>query len=168
VSWILPCLIAVSLQQGAFLESLCDMNRCPNCFSGPPSQERHEGHNLMIFMTFSAPLETWKDLSAQLEMTDGIFLVRGLPGDSFERLVEKIVELRMEGVNAPIDIDPEKFEKYGIESVPAFILEEGGQSDRIHGNLRLDAALREIREKGDTSQRAKELLQRIERGEGGA
>ncbi len=163
MSWILPCLIAVSLQQSAFLESLIDRKPCPTCFSGPPSQERHEGNSLMVFMSFCAPLETWKDLSAQLEMTDGIFLVRGLPGDSFERLAEKIVELRMEGVSAPIDIDPERFEKYGIESVPAFVLEEGGQSDRIHGNLRLDAALREILEKGDTRQRAKELLQRLER-----
>jgi conjugal transfer pilus assembly protein TrbC len=159
VSWILPCLIAVFLHEGAFLDRLIDEKPCPACFSEQPST------GLKVFMSFGVPLETWKDLSAQLEMTDGIFLVKGIPGDSFERLAERVAELRMEGVGVPIDIDPESFEKYGIESVPAFILEEGGQHDCIIGNLRVDAALREIQEKGDTSPRAKTLLQKIERGE---
>jgi type-F conjugative transfer system pilin assembly protein TrbC len=164
MSWILSCALAVSLQQGAFFEDLARAQKkpCPTCLSSLPTEERQCGKNLMVFMSFSVPMETWKDLSDQLEMTDGIFIIRGIPGESFERLAEKIVLLRAAEVNAPIDIDPESFEKYGIESVPAFVLEDSKKSDRIVGNLRLDAALREIVEKGDACKSAKEILREIE------
>jgi type-F conjugative transfer system pilin assembly protein TrbC len=157
-------LLTIATPSSDFLQNLLEKKEapCATCISGPSAQEQPQGKNLMVFMSFSVPLGSWKDLSDQLEKTEGIFIVRGIPDDSFERLAEKIVELRAAEVFASIEIDPESFEKYGIQSVPAFVLKEGEHSDQISGNLRLDAALREIAEKGDVSRRAKEILQSIE------
>jgi len=123
---------------GTFLEKLLEKKACPTCSLQEASEESH----LMVFISFSVPVESWKDLSLQLEKTEGRFLLRGLPGNSFEELTKKIFEMRAAGVNAPIDIDPDRFEKYGIDAVPAIVLENGETFDRIVGNIRLDAALR--------------------------
>lgn len=149
--------------QSEFLKNLYERweSPCPTCHPGPPIQQRQSGRNLMVFISFSVPLESWKDLSAQLEKTDGVFVLKGIPDNSFEKLSEKLVELKAAGVNAPIDIDPEKFETHGIVEVPAFVLEEGPRTDKIFGNIRLDTALREIAEKGEMRDMAKEIYQML-------
>ena len=129
---------------------------CPTCSSEAPASETEKP--LRVFISFSVPLESWKDLSHQLEKTEGYFVIRGLPENSFEKFAEKLIELRSSGINAPIDIDPESFEKHGIQAVPTIVLED----DKITGNLRLDAALRKIVEAGDSSKRALELLMQLE------
>ena len=115
---------------------------CLTCRSENPVQEES---SLKVFMSFSVPIESWKDISTQLEETDGVFVLRGVPNNSFEEFAVKLMNLREAGVRAPIDLDPEAFETYAIDSVPAFVF----KGNKITGNLRCDAALREIREKGD-------------------
>ncbi len=143
----------------AYLQEL--QKPCAGCSAQAAIPTREDGKTLRIFMSFSVPLESWKDLSGQLEMTDGFFVLKGFPDNSFEEGTLKIMELRTKGVNAPIDIDPAAFEEFEIDSVPAIVLEDGKKTDTIQGNLRLDAALREIAEKGECCERAKELLETL-------
>jgi conjugal transfer pilus assembly protein TrbC len=163
MSWFLSCLLAVSMEQGSFFENMISHREkpCPTCSSGPEILEHETGKNLQVFMSFSAPIETWIDLSSQLEKTEGYFVVKGVPDRSFEKFAEKVLELKLAGAEAPIDIDPEAFEKYKIDAIPAFVLEDGKSWDKIEGNLRLDAALSEIAEKGEAGAKAKQILKQI-------
>ena len=116
---------------------------CLTCRPGTPAQEESD---LKVFMSFSVPIESWKDISSQLEKTTGVFVLRGIPNNSFEEFAVKLLNLREAGVLAPIDLDPEAFETHAIDAVPAFVF----KGNKITGNLRCDAALREIQEKGDS------------------
>lgn len=113
--------------------------KCKKCLPSPTSVQLPT-YNLMVFMSFSVPLESWKDWSYSLEKMEGVFVLRGLPGNSFQAFAQKIKELRNAGVNAPISIDPEAYEKYGIEVVPSIVIIEGEQYDKISGNIRMERA----------------------------
>ncbi|HSX38480.1 MAG TPA: type-F conjugative transfer system pilin assembly protein TrbC [Chlamydiales bacterium] len=153
VAFFLASFIPIATNPSSFLQNLKEKG-CPACTSPSAS-------HFKVFMSTSVPLESWKDLSYQLEQTEGIFVLKGLPQDSIELLAKFIFELRGAGVNAPIDIDPENFAKYEIDAVPAIVLEDGEQWDRMIGNLRLDAVLKEFAEKGNTHSKAKAILQRL-------
>ncbi|NNM43648.1 MAG: type-F conjugative transfer system pilin assembly protein TrbC [Chlamydiae bacterium] len=120
--------------------------------------------NISLFMSFSIPIETWKEYSASLEKTGGIFILRGLPKNSFPLLSKNIQDLRQKGVKAPIVIDPEAFEKYAIYQVPSFVLEKDGIFDKVEGNLNLDASLTLIERYGDLSYLAKTIKQNVRQG----
>jgi len=154
--WIASAFLAIS-HPSSFMDELIAKNGgpCPNCTQIPSDPDSSD---LMIFMSLSVPLESWKDLSSQLEQTGGRFLLRGFPDDSMERLAEKILELKADGIHAPIDIDPDAFEWYGIDIVPAIVLANEKRFDRIFGNIRLDAAMRIFAEQGDVPMKAKEIL----------
>lgn len=113
---------------------------------------------LFLFASFSMPLESWKEYSHFLEKIDGTFILRGVPSNSFADLSQKILKLRKEGVFAKITIDPESFDKYHVDAVPSFILEEGNHFDKITGHIQLAAALKIFSEKGQTSASATRLL----------
>lgn len=159
--FLFACLLSISHFQAEFLQDLVNKKNesCSTCLSNfTQIQEHQETKPLLVFMSFSVPLESWKDLSAQLEQTEGVFLLKGLPHDSFEELAVKLAEFRLAGVQAPIDIDPESFETYRIDAVPAIVLRDANQFDQLFGNTRLDAALQMIADRGDTSASAKQIL----------
>ena len=167
MSWILPCfLLALSLsipeevkqlseeswkqvdeEAAAFLKGLYDDAqsknpvKCKKCTSSPESSQL-QSYKLMVFISFSVPLESWKDWSESLEKTGGIFVIRGLPGNSFRLFSEKVMELKKAGVNAPISIDPELYEEYEVKAVPTVVRVKGEEYDKISGNVHLEAALK--------------------------
>ncbi|MBX9744368.1 MAG: type-F conjugative transfer system pilin assembly protein TrbC [Chlamydiales bacterium] len=112
----------------------------PELFSKSPSSNT-SASGFFVFISFSVPVESWKDLSAELENTDGIFVLKGIPHGSFKEFASKIAELRKLGINAPIQIDPLAFEKYGIEHVPAFVQTEGQMFNKVVGNIPLSTVL---------------------------
>ncbi len=109
-------------------------------FSKTPSSQP-SSCGLFVFISFSVPVESWKDLSAELENTDGVFVLKGIPQGSFKEFASKVTELRRQGINAPIQIDPLAFEKYGIEHVPAFVQSEGKLFNKVVGNIPLSTVL---------------------------
>lgn len=125
---------------------------------------------LMMFVSFSVPLSTWKEASPDLEKLGGAFLIRGLPGSSFEELRNRILELRKEGIKAPILLDPQSFITYSIKTVPTLILkgdtsshEDNPLYDQVSGNIPISEALRLIAEKGTTQDKASHLLNILRR-----
>jgi len=120
-----------------------DCTKCSQKFTAP-------NHNLMVFISFSVPLESWKEWSYTLEKLGGTFVLKGIPENSFPIFLKKVIELRLAGVSAPIYIDPEAYEKFGIEAVPTVLALNGTKYDKVAGNIRLDAALKMFNEKGVT------------------
>lgn len=107
--------------------------------------------SLYVFISFSVPDETWIMLSNELEKTDGIFVLRGLPENSFRELAVKMQDLRKKGIMATVQIDPLLFEKYGIEQVPCFVIAEEKRFDKLSGNVTLAYALEKMEAHGETA-----------------
>jgi type-F conjugative transfer system pilin assembly protein TrbC len=113
---------------------------------------------LLVFTSFSLPLESWKEFSHVLQKTGGSFVLRGLPENSFPLLAKKIIELKKAGIQAEILLDPESFEKYAINAIPSAVLENGKCHDKIAGNIKLSVTLALFAESGNTQALAQELL----------
>jgi conjugal transfer pilus assembly protein TrbC len=117
--------------------------------------------SLYIFISFSVPEESLKELSYGLEKTGGFFVIRGLPQNSFREFFEKTKSLKEKGILAPILVDPEAFEKFNIERVPTFALKNGESFEKYEGNIPLRDALRIFSERERVGLLAKELLQKL-------
>lgn len=122
---------------------------CSNCMNG--QMDPFQDPQVFAFMSFSIPDATWISLSNELEKVGGIFVLRGLPNQSFRELADKIFVLKEKGVNVPIQLDPQQFQIYQLTSVPTFVVPEGEQFDKVTGNVSLKFALELMAQKGETS-----------------
>ena len=122
--------------------------KCREC------EEKQDNRDLLVFMSFSLPMESWKAYSAEMEKTGGTLVLRGIPDNSFAAFGE----LRKEGVKANIDIDPALFEEFGIESVPVLVVRDGVLFDRADGHFGVAPFLEESASSGDVSKVKLELL----------
>ena len=137
--------------------------KCSTKASVPHESSIVNKTSLFIFISFSVPIESWKDLSCELEKAGGVFVLNGIPNGSFSEFADKVKEIRSKGIDAPIQIDPQSFEKYGIEHVPAFVLDDGNEFDKIYGNIPLSKALQLIAETGRVSGYSKKILNSIDK-----
>lgn len=144
----------------ACLLALSPLDQAAPCRGCSKTVVRDDKRDLVVFMSSSVPVETWKDFSREMEKTGGVFVLKGIPGGSFEAFVLKVMELRQAGVAAPIDIDPDLFEEFKVVEVPTVIL-CGKKSDQAAGNLRLGSLLELMAESGEEKEKASELLARL-------
>lgn len=93
---------------------------------------------IYVFMSFSVPDETWLSLGKELEKNAGVFVLRGLPNNSFQELARRIAQLKKKGLNAEIQLNPLLFKEFGINAVPAFLT---SSQELIKGNISLEYAL---------------------------
>lgn len=117
---------------------------------------------LLVFISFSVPLGTWKEHSYFLEKIGGCFVLRGLPENSFTAFSQKLLELNKAGIHAEILLDPPSFEKYEINSVPSVILEGENHYDKLSGNIQLTKVLRLFVESGENKELAQEVCKKLE------
>lgn len=136
------------------------------CKSGQECTESFElyDENLRAFVSFSMPDAVLLSLSHALEKTGGTLVFRGIPNNSFQEFAKKILELKEKGMGAQVSIDPESFENLKIKNVPTFALSFQESADTISGNVSLRYALLEFSERGETQQKAKEILLQLDRG----
>src|SRR5262249_14246652 len=114
------------------------------------AEERYP--RLLIFVSFSMPIETLRQLSLQVHQAGGKLVLRGLINNSFKETIPKLKEL-----GAEVLIDPTLFRTYRIDKVPAFVLQEKSplfpgeavRHDILYGNVSLPYALKQFTEKGD-------------------
>lgn len=125
------------LQDKAISLVQSDCSKCRSSVSAYPGEQ-----NLLVFMSFSVPLESWQEWSYAMEKYGGVFVLRGLPGNSFKVFSQKVTELRKHGVKIPIQIDSEAYEKYKIETVPSLVFLKPGKQHKISGNIGLEACMR--------------------------
>lgn len=115
--------------------------KCPT-FNPTPDQE----HKVKICMSFSVPAHVWKELNQELIKHEGVFVVKGLPNNSFQAFTEKVLELRKQGITAPIQIDPKLFEQLNITLVPQFIWKHEGEIYTASGTVTLSHVMGLVRE----------------------
>jgi len=88
--------------------------------------------------------------------------LRGLLNNDFRQTAEKMFELSKKDKQAGVQIDPTLYQQYGIKAVPALVVTCGGKFDVLYGSLPVQQALEEVRQRGDCSAKAAQLLHSAE------
>jgi conjugal transfer pilus assembly protein TrbC len=101
--------------------------------------------NLYLFVSFSMPDEAWISLSKEAEKIGAIFVLRGLPENSFQTLSIKMQDLRKKGMRAAVQINPRLFDRFEVSKVPCFVSLNEEKFDKISGNISLNYALKKMR-----------------------
>ncbi|HQS84686.1 MAG: type-F conjugative transfer system pilin assembly protein TrbC [Alphaproteobacteria bacterium 16-39-46] len=143
---------------------------CPSCQQGHVCESQKKEMlqsrypELLVFVSFSMPIETLKVLAMQVNAIGGAIVFRGLEHGSFKNAAIKLKELGQESL-----IDPTLFEAYGVTDVPTFILREKTTEeantkvlqDRLSGNVSLTHVLEQFSEQGDVQEVAQSLLKKL-------
>lgn len=110
-----------------------------------------------VFVSFSMPEQLLSETLAESARLQIPALLRGLVDNSMPKTVEKIVSLSKKIPNLNLQIDPTAFEKYGIQQVPALVVDNGQVFDVLYGNLALRDGLLKIAESGNSGLSKAEL-----------
>lgn len=103
-----------------------------------------------VFVSFSMPdrfLEETLKESSRLHIP--VYL-NGLHHNSMRDTALKIMELSQHIPNLNLAIDPTLFERFGIQQVPALVVEDEQNFDVIYGHLTIQEGLSRIAGHGDT------------------
>ena len=111
---------------------------CTNCFKGRIIE--NEEPKLLVFISFSLPDNIWLSLSKEMSNECAVFVVRGLPDNSFKSFAGKIAHLKEKGMEASVQIHPDLFKIHAIDRVPAFVFLEGNLSHKVCGAISLEYA----------------------------
>lgn len=115
-------------------------------------------HQLFVFISFSMPIQSLKQLVMQAARYNGVLVLRGLYRSSMLQTVERLHALRKEGVRAIIH--PQLFAEFEVGAVPTFILKgsDTGVIDRISGNVSLEYVLEQFVMQGSNKEVAQHYL----------
>ncbi len=122
---------------------------------------------LMVFVSFSMPLATLKNLGRQLDQVGGKMVFRGLVNNSFKEMSLKLQELGHEAL-----IDPTLFTALNVQQVPTVVhfaqqptsVDQLPPFDQLQGNVSLSYALQQFVTKGDVAG-AQHFLNKLEGGQ---
>lgn len=118
-------------------------------------------HTVSVYVSFSMPkqllIETLKE-SAQLQIPA---YINGLYRDSMNETALKVMELSKRIPNLNLNIDPLRFERFGIHQVPALVVDDGKAFDVIYGHLTIQEGLARMAGRGEVDFTHKEI-RRIE------
>ena len=120
---------------------LFGISPCKNCQS---KEVAAEDPRILVFISFSIPDTILISLSKELEKAGGVFVIRGLPGNSFSNLSKKLIDLTNRGMRTPVWLDPIKFKTFNIETVPSFVVIDGEEHHKIAGCVSIEYALKKI------------------------
>ena len=120
--------------------------------------QKKEG--LRIFVSFSMSKELLVSLDKQAKQIGAKLVIRGLKDNSFKETFAFAKSLGTQGIS--VDVDPKAFDNFGVTQVPAFVINQGNQYDKLVGNVSIAYALNEFADKGDLKDKAKEYLRRLE------
>lgn len=103
-----------------------------------------------VFVSFSMPeplLEQCLAESARLHIPA---ILNGLIDNSMPKTIQRIEVLSKVVPNLNLQIDPTAFERFGIQQVPALVVDNGHDFDVLYGNLSLREGLMRIAGHGDS------------------
>ena len=126
---------STSKEQGKCMSTL----KNPNVLSAESTAETssvapNRGEKILVFVSFSMPEESLKQLCESLKDHPEVTLVlRGLMEDSLEKTARAI-----QGIQGVFEINPELFERYAVQVVPTFVLlQKEIPIVRVSGNITL-------------------------------
>ena len=114
------------------------------------SQGLYAALTKQVFISFSMPEALISEVLAGAEQHNVTVILNGLIKDNMRETFKTIFKLAKKYPNVGVQIDPTAFEKYHIDAVPAFVVDDGETFDVIYGNLSVGYALDFIRERGET------------------
>ena len=104
---------------------------------------------LFVFMSFSVPENIWLSLSQEMANYQAVFVLRGLPNNSFKSFAQKIAQLKKQGLAASVQIHPQLFNEHSIERVPAFLFIDHSTTHQVAGAISLNYAIDLIGQEGE-------------------
>jgi len=135
-----------------------------------------QGPQLLVFVSLSMPEGALRKLIEQAERTRAVLVLRGLKDGSMVKTAVAVRQL-LGGRKAALQIDPQGFDRFGVNQVPTFVLlRDGTQAQRcadascvpassyatLAGDVTIEYALEWIETHSSSAQReAKVLLQRL-------
>ena len=81
-------------------------------------------------------------------------VLKGFKNNSFKETIKYTQKIALE-------VDPVAFKKFGITSVPSFVLSSGDKFDKLVGNVSINYALTRFKDEGDLWLKAQEYLARF-------
>lgn len=137
-----------------------------NSLRGLDEQGRNyrDSSTLKVFVSSSMSTELLKTYVKEARRYGGVLVFNGLPGNSWVKLNNMIMEIVEDQEGVGIQIDPEEFDRFNIKTVPAFVLikeaewitgtskemaEDRVIYDKVTGNIGTEAALRLFAEQGE-------------------
>ncbi|GHT93173.1 hypothetical protein FACS1894122_08010 [Alphaproteobacteria bacterium] len=119
---------------GKPIEKSEERKGCRSNIKNIPNKEADLENGTLIFVSFSMPKASLKELSDQCQKYGATLVIRGLYEGSFTKTKDKILEISETGLN--LDITPELFKRYDIHKVPTFVLIKNGEEvSRLSGNV---------------------------------
>ncbi len=126
-------------QDGQDCQKTIDLlSDCSICYRGKPLDI--ESPKILIFISFSVPENIWLSLSEEMKNHQAVFVLRGLPDNSFKLLAQRIAYLKKKGMEASVQIHPNLFKEYEIQSVPTFVFTDADKIHKISGSVSLSYA----------------------------
>jgi conjugal transfer pilus assembly protein TrbC len=113
-------------------------DECKTCFKGKIVEV--ETPKLYVCMSFSVPDSIWLSLDKEMMDSEAVFVLRGLPDNSFKVLASKLASLKEKGMNASVFIHPQIFKDYSIERVPTLIFKDNLIENQISGAISIQYA----------------------------
>lgn len=110
----------------------------------------HASLTTAVFISFSMPeplLEQVLMESARLHIPA---VLNGLMDNSMPKTIQRIEALSNAVPNLTLQIDPTAFERFGIQQVPALVVDNGRDFDVLYGNLSLSEGLMRMAGQGDS------------------
>ncbi|MBT0513757.1 type-F conjugative transfer system pilin assembly protein TrbC [Morganella morganii subsp. morganii] len=123
-----------------------------SCFAGnvseSPAMESNQ-YETAYFLSASIPEKTLASLIRSAESRGIPVYFNGLIDDSVDKTAKYILYLvRKYKING-IEIDPNRFEYYGIKAVPALVKRCGEKFDIIYGSVAIKESLELIESEGE-------------------
>lgn len=143
---------AITPGEQAWLDALKAKRRS---MAQPPATNEPEAHYLV---SFSMPDEVLAPLIEQATAYGIPAHLRGMVNGDMRQTANAVLRLVKDRQQGGVSINPMAFTRYGITAVPALVVTCSEGSDRIAGNLALDAALTKIAEAGTCQESARRLL----------
>lgn len=84
---------------------------------------------LMVFASFSMPIESLKRLVAQTSRVGGVVVLRGFKNNSYKETVVAINQLGES--SGSVVVNPNAFTKYKVKAVPAVVLAKSNFIDQV-------------------------------------
>jgi len=113
---------------------------------------------LLIFISFGMPEKSLKLWAKQINRVGGKLLLRGFFENSLQETATKTLAIFGAEPNVDIAIDPERFQQFKVEVVPAVVVVKRQETlenndvlpdfDVVYGDTTLEAALERISQSG--------------------
>jgi len=133
--------------------------------------ERADVTPILIFVSFSMPEKSIEAYLRDAKKKNATVVIQGLINNSFQQTFQKIGALVRETDGSGIALNPLWFKKFAITQVPAIVVltpdtdcldnescDANHDFDLIKGDISLEEALRQVRDKGIAHQTASKVL----------